>query len=77
MLFADDTVKLQIWSQILESQRFRFLRFKIEYMECKISKWRIRDYSDVTLDEWEIQINNKFMYLDSIIQNDSDVMYQP
>ena len=62
MLFADDIVlvdetragvntKLELWGQTLESRGFRLSRAKTEYMECKFSKQRIRDYSIVTLDK--------------------------
>ena len=61
MLFADDIVlvdetrtginiKLELWRQTLESRGFRLSRAKTEYMECKFSKQRIRDYSIVRLD---------------------------
>jgi len=61
MLFDDDIVlvnemraevnaKLEIWRQTLESRCFRLSRVKTEYVECKFSRQRIRDYSIVTLD---------------------------
>lgn len=43
-----------------------------EHMECRL----VND-GPKALDKRMIQITNQFMYLDSIIQNDSDVMYQP
>ena len=61
MLFANDIVlvdetrarvnaKLELWMQTLISRAFRLSRAKTEYMECKFSKQRIRDYSIVRLD---------------------------
>ena len=61
MLFVDDivlvdetrariNVKLELWRQTVESRSFRISRAKIECMECKFSKQRIRYYSIVTLD---------------------------
>jgi len=80
MLFADDIVlvdemrvgvnaKLELWRQTVESLGFRLSRTKTEYMECKLSKQRIRDYSIVTPDGQEIPMSRHFKYLGSIIQN--------
>ena len=65
MLFADDIVlvdetrvgvnaKLELCRQTLKSRGFILSRVKTEYMECKFSKQRIRDYSIVRLDRQEI-----------------------
>jgi len=81
MLFVDDIVlvdetragviaKLELWRQTLESRGFRLSRTKTEYMMCKFSKQKIRDYSIVTLDGQEIPMNSHFKYLSSIIQKD-------
>ena len=72
MLFADEIVlldetragvnaKLELWRQTLESQGFRLSRTKTEYIECKFSKQRIRDYSIVTLDGQEIPMSSHFI----------------
>ena len=42
-------------------------------MECKFSKYEIRDYSIVTLDSQEILISSYFKYLGSIIQKDKEI----
>jgi len=74
MPFADDIVlvdetraevnaKLELWRQILESRGFRLIRAKTEYMECKFSKQRIRDYNIVILDGQEIPMRSYFRYL--------------
>jgi len=47
---AEVNVKLELWRQTLEFQDFRLSRIKTDYMECKFSKQKIRDYSIVTLD---------------------------
>ena len=85
MLFADDIVladetragvnaKLELWRQTLESRGFRLNRTKTEYIECKFSKQKIRDYSIETLDGQEILISsNNFKYLGSIIQKDGEI----
>ena len=84
MRFANDIVlvdetragvnaKLELWRQTLESRGFRLSRTKTEYMECKISKQRIRDYNIVTLDGQEIMMSSHFKYLGSIIQNDGEI----
>ena len=59
--------------QTLESRGFRLSRAKIEYMECKFSKQRIRDYSIVRLDGQEIPMSSHFKYLSSIIQKDGEI----
>jgi len=84
MLFPDDIVlvdemrtgvntKLELWRQTLESQGFRLSRAKTEYMECKFSKQRIRNYSIMRLDGQEIPMSSHFKYLGSIIQKDGEI----
>ena len=84
MLFADDIVlvdetrarvnaKLVLWRQTLESRDFKLSRSKMEYMECKFSKQRIRDYSIVVLNWQEIPMTSQFRYLGFIIQKDDEI----
>ena len=84
MLFADDIVlvdetravvnaKLELWRPTLESRGFKLSRDKTEYMECKFSKQRIRDYCIVRLDGHAIPMSNHFKYLGSIIQKDEEI----
>lgn len=54
--------------QTLGSQGFELSRSKTKNIECKFSKWMTREYSIMTLNEKEIQMNNLFMYLGYIIQ---------
>ena len=79
MLFVDDIVlvdeiragvnaKLELWGQTLESRGFRLSRAKTEYIKCKFSKRRIRDYNIVTLDGKGISMSSHFKYLGFIIQ---------
>lgn len=50
---------------------FKLSKSKIENAECKFSKRsRTQDYSAVTLEERELQINNQFRYLCSTSLND-------
>ena len=84
MLFSDDIVvvdetragvnaKLELWRQTLESRGFGLSRAKTEYVECKFSKQRTRDYSIVTLDRQGISMSSHFKYLSSIIQKDGEI----
>ena len=43
-------VKLELWRQTLESRGFKLSKSKMEYIECKFNKQRIRNYNIVTLD---------------------------
>ena len=83
MLVADDIIlvdetraginaKLEVW-RTLKSQGFRLSKAKTEYMECKFSKQKIRDYSIMRLDGQEIPMSNHFKYLGSIIQKDGEI----
>jgi len=84
MLFTDDivlvdetragiNVKLELWSETLESRGFKLSRVKTEYMECKFSKQGIRDYSIIRLDGQKILMSSHFKYLGSIIQKDGEI----
>ena len=71
---AGVNAKLELWRQTLESRGIRLSRAKTEYMECKFSKQKIRDYSIVTLDGQEIPMSSHFKYLGSIIQKDGEII---
>lgn len=65
--------KLEFCRQTLESKRFRLIRTKTKYLECKFSDVMPKDDVEVRLDTHVIQKIRSFKYLGSIIQGDGQI----
>ena len=85
MLFADDEAlvyanrghvnfNLKIWKNTLESRGFKINRVKIKYLKHNFSNKTSKIEGEVRMDDIEIGRRRNLRYLDSIIQDNKELV---
>lgn len=52
------SAKIEIWREVLESNRFKITRIKIEYVDCNISNNKSKNNGEVKIKKlWDNKVN--------------------